>query len=91
MLYLKCPKELSEGNVPYIKILAGNEKGLSLIKKAKEISDLPIITRHAERENLTEKGKALYDFECSTTDKFALFSKNVRPCGLEEQNSLKRI
>ncbi len=91
MLYLKCPKELSEGNVPYIKILAGNEKGLSLIKKAKEISDLPIITRHAERENLTEKGKTLYDFECRATDKFALFSKNVRPCGLEEQNSLRKI
>lgn len=91
MLYLRCPKTLSEGNVPYIKILAANEKGLSLLKNAKANTDLPIITRHAEREKLTEKGKTLYDFECSATDKFALFSEAVRPCGMEEQNSLKRI
>lgn len=91
MLYLRCPKTLSLGNVPYMKILAASEKGLALLKNAKENSTVPIITRHAEIESLTEKGKALYDFECRATDKFALFSESIRPCGLEAQNSIKRI
>ena len=90
MLYLKCPKALSEGTAPYMKILAVSEKGLTLLKGAKEKSSVPVITRHAERENLTEKGKAVYDFECRATDKFALFSEVIRPCGMEEQNSLKK-
>ncbi len=90
MLYLRCPKTFSEGNVPYIKILAGNEKGLSLLKKAKENSSLPIITRFAEKESLTEKGKALYDFECTATDKFAFMSETVRNSGAEETNSFRK-
>lgn len=84
MLYLRCPKELSQGKVPYMKILAVSEKGLSLLKKAKESSSVPIMTKHAEKEKLSDKGKAVYDFECSATDKFAFFSKNIRPSALEE-------
>ena len=91
MLYLRCPKTLSEGKVPYMKILAVSERGLALLGKAKENSAVPIITKHSERVNLTENGKALYDFECRATDKFALFSETIRPCGLEAQNSIKRI
>lgn len=91
MLYLRCPKTLSEGRVPYMKILAASEKGIALLRSAKENSSVPIITRHAERETLTEKGKALYDFECSATDKFSFFSEKIAPMGMEEINSLKKF
>ena len=91
MLYLRCPKALSEGRVPYMKILAASEKGVTLLRKAKENSSVPIITRHAEREILAEKGKALYDFECSATDKFSFFSEKIAPMGMEEINSLKKF
>ncbi len=83
MLYLRCPKTLSEGKVPYMKILAASEKGLTLLKKAKENSTVPVITRHAEKESLTEKGKTLYDFECTATDKFAFMSETIRKSGEE--------
>lgn len=87
MLYLRCPKTLSEGRVPYMKILAASERGLTLLKNAKENSAVPIITRHAERESLTENGKALYDFECTATDKFGFMSKKIRESGLEKSES----
>jgi len=87
MLYLRCPKSLSEGKVPYMKILATSEKGLTLLKNAKKNSTVPVITRHAERESLTEKGKALYDFECTATDKFAFMSETIRESGEEKKQS----
>ena len=89
MLYLRCPKSLSEGRVPYMKILAASERGLSLLRKAKETSSVPVITRRAERESLTEKGKALYDFECTATDKFAFMSKRIRDSGSESTSQFK--
>lgn len=89
MLYLRCPKSLSEGRVPYMRILAASERGLSLLRKAKETSTVPVITRRAERESLTEKGKALYDFECTATDKFAFMSKQIRDSGSESTSQFK--
>ena len=89
MLYLRCPKSLSEGRVPYMRILAASERGLSLLRKAKENSTVPVITRRAERESLTEKGKALYDFECTATDKFAFMSKQIRDSGSESTSQFK--
>ncbi|MGN0447331.1 MAG: nucleotidyltransferase family protein [Acutalibacteraceae bacterium] len=86
--YLKIDKALSEGIPPYIKILAVNKKGLALLKKAKNNSPIPIITRHRDTDLLDEKGKAVYLAECKNADKFALFSKNVRECGLEQKNSM---
>ena len=87
MLYLRCPKTLSEGKVPYMKILAVSERGLALLGKAKENSAVPIITKHSERVNLTENGKALYDFECRATDKFSFMSEQIRGSGEEQKQS----
>ena len=87
-LYLKIPKQLSEGTPPYIRILAVSEKGLKLLSEAKETAPLPIITKHSETSELSQKGKAVYDIQCSSTDKFALMSKKIRPCGLEQINSM---
>lgn len=87
MLYLRCPKALSEDKVPYMKILAASERGLTLLKNAKENSTVPVIIRHAEKDSLTEKGKALYDFECAATDKFAFMSETIRESGEEKKQS----
>ncbi len=87
-LYLGVKKQWSEGIPPYIKILAANERGLSLLSAAKENSSLPIITKHAEAEKLTGKAKEIYEAECRNTDLFMLMSKKIRECGLEKTHSL---
>ena len=58
-LYLKVKREYSENIPPYIKVLAVSEKGLDLLSKAKENTDLPIITKHSEAKKLTGKAREM--------------------------------
>lgn len=90
-LYLKIPKDMSKEKVPYMRILAVSERGISLLGKAKESSSVPLVTRHGEMSDLCEKAKEVYDIQCASTDKFALFSEKIRECSLEQKNSMKII
>ncbi len=87
-LYLKTEKELSYGVPPYIRVLAASENGLTLLSESKNKVTLPIITKHNETLNLNETARRIYDIQCSSTDKFALCSKKIRECGLEQKNSM---
>lgn len=87
-LYLKTEKELSYGVPPYIRVLAASENGLTLLSEAKERVTLPIVTKHSEMFNLNETARRIYDIQCSSTDKFALCSKKIRECGLEQKSSM---
>lgn len=87
-VYLGIEKNLSQGVPPYIKIIAANEKGLSLLSSAKKNTSLPIITKHSEAQKLTGKAKEIYDLECRNTDLFSLMSEKIRACHLEETHSI---
>lgn len=87
-LYLKIPKEISKRTPPYIRILAANERGLSLLSEVKRKSAVPIVTKHSDMTVLDDFGKAVYELQCSSTDKFALMSQKVRQSGLEQKNSM---
>ncbi len=87
-LWLKVKKDYSEGIPPYIRVLAVSEKGLSLLSKAKENTDLPIITKYSEAKNLTGKAKEIYEAECRNTDLFSLCTEKIRECALEKTHSI---
>lgn len=87
-LYLGIEKESIKKLPPYIRILAVSKKGLSLLSQIKEKATLPIITKHSEFSALGESAKTIYTLQCSSTDKFALMSEKIRPCGLEQKNSI---
>ena len=84
-VYLNIPNDIHKQLPPYVKILAVNEKGLTLLKN---IKDIPVITKHSDIQKLDDFGKRVYELQCSTTDKFALMSQQIRPCGLEQKNSM---
>lgn len=86
--YLGVEKDISKFTPPYARILAVSEKGLSLLSSAKKNSAIPIVTKHGEMQNLDAFSKKIYELQCSSTDKFALFSPKVRPCGLEQKSSM---
>lgn len=86
--YLKIPKQTALGLPPYMKILAVSEAGLPLLSSAKKNSAIPIVTRHSEMQNLSCEAKAIYDLQCSSTDKLALLSPRARECGLEQKSSM---
>lgn len=83
-VYLKIPKEYSEGTPPYIRVLAANKKGLSLLKNAK----LPVVTKHSDAVFKDAFSKQIYDLQCSTTDKFSLMTEKIAPMGMEQKNSV---
>ena len=87
-LWLRVKKTYSEGIPPYMKILAVSESGLSLLSKAKENTDLPIITKYAEAKELQGKAKEIYEAECRNTDLFSLCTDKIKECSLEKKHSL---
>ncbi len=90
-LWLKIKKDYCQGTPPYIRILAVSEKGLSLLSKAKDNTDLPIITKYAEAKNLGGRAKEIYEAECRNTDIFSLCTKKIRECSVEKKHSLSIV
>lgn len=90
-LYLKIPKDMAKKNVPYMRILAVSEKGISLLSAAKKNSSVPVVTRHGEMSSLEGRAAEVYSLQCSSTDKFAFFGEKILGCSLEQKNSLIKI
>ncbi len=79
--FLGVTKEMQKRIPDYINILACNEKGIEIIRKIKESSDIAVITKHSESENLVKADKELYDFTDKCDDQFALTLPSTRKCG----------
>lgn len=87
-LYLKTERDFSKSVPPYIRILAVNERGLSLLSEAKRKASVPIVTKHSDMATPDDFGQKIYALQCSSTDKFALMSEKIRSCGMEQKNSM---
>lgn len=83
-IYLKIPASFSLKTPPFIKVLAANSKGLSLLKNAR----LPVVTKHSDAVFEDAFSKQVYDLQCSTTDKFSLMAEKITPMGMEQKNSV---
>lgn len=77
-LFLGIDSDISTHEVPFVRVLAANERGLEILKNAKNKS--VIITKHSETKNLDEFSKRVYQTECTASDLFALFSKKIGTC-----------
>lgn len=82
--FLGFTKEQSEGLPPYIKVLAMNEKGKEILKKAKETATLPIITKASDVDELDDRAKEVYSLEGMCTDVYSLATPVILPCGREQ-------
>ncbi len=82
--YLGVTSKVLETPVPYIKVLGFNQNGAELLKKAKGIATLPIITRSADIKNLNEKARKIFEFECKARDSFSWFLTSPDVCGMEQ-------
>lgn len=86
--FLGIDKTISKTLPPYIKVLAVNENGLKLLAKQKPKMKLPLVTKHSEIMKLDARAKHIYELECKASDMFALFSEKIRPCSMEQTNSM---
>ena len=82
--FLGFTKEQCAGQPPYIKVLAMNQKGREILKKAKETATLPIITKASDVDSLDERAKEVYSLEGMCTDVYSLATPVIFPCGREQ-------
>ncbi len=82
--YLKIPTEYCKKTPPYIRVLAADGKGFSLLKNAK----LPIVTKHSDAVFEDSFSKEIYDLQCSSTDKYELMREKIGVTGAEQRSSV---
>ncbi|MCL1818402.1 MAG: nucleotidyltransferase family protein [Spirochaetaceae bacterium] len=57
---------------PYLRVLAANESGLSLLRDIKKNAALPLLTRPASVKKMGGAARACFDSEARVTDLYAL-------------------
>lgn len=70
---------------PYLRVLGFNERGLEILRAAKENSTLPILTRFPKAESLGGSAAQVYRMECLAADLLALCRPAPAPCGAEQR------
>lgn len=73
---------------PYIRVLGFNKVGEKIIKNCAENSQIPIIMRAKEIENLGSSAQKVFSLECTATDLYALALNKPIECGLEYKAKL---
>lgn len=76
-----------QDNLPYIRILAMNDKGREVIKNAKATA--PIVTSLSEAENLGENARRLYSLSQRAND--LINAANAEFCGFKNEKTNKFI
>lgn len=70
-------------HVPYLRVLAFNDRGRALLGEMREKAKLPVLTKPAHARDLPEEGRRLFELESRCTDRFGLCLEEVPPCGVE--------
>lgn len=86
---LDIKNEIQIKDVPYIRVLGADEKGLEILKKCKN-SRLPIISKYAEIKNLSTFGIEIFEKECFCTSIYGLFLNKTKNLPPEQQFKLVR-
>lgn len=68
---------------PYLRVLGFNKTGREILRKMKQSSALPILTKPAHAKNLPEPGRRLFELEARCTDLYDLCFETVPAPGRE--------
>ncbi len=77
--YLGITADLQKEKIPYIKILAMNERGAEILSKAKQKAKVPIVSSVKEAENIGIKADKFISLEVLAGDIYSLCLKNPAP------------
>ncbi len=78
----------SAGPVPYLRVLGIGRGGAAILRKAKEVGALPVVSRRADVRPLGEAARSLFRLENRAADLYALCMPGACPCGLEETSGV---
>ena len=82
-LYLGITPEDRAMSVPYVRVLGFNDKGLEILKAAKESAKRPVITKSTRIAELSDEAKHVFELECKATNLYNLATPRILPCGTE--------
>lgn len=89
---LNITKENLKQPVPYLRVLAFNEKGAGLLGEIKKSGTLPIITNVADGyKNLNDRAKMIFDIDLLASDIYSLATDKVKNCGEDFTRAVRKI
>ncbi len=89
---LNITKEDAKIPVPYLRVLAFNERGAELLGTIKKSGTLPIITNVADGyKKLNDKAKRIFNIDLLSSDIYYLATDEIKPCGEDFTNHVKPI
>lgn len=79
--YLGITPEDRTADVPYIRVLAMNDKGKSLLRRMRKTASLPILVKPADVRKLSPEARRLMELEARATDLYTLAYPDIRQSG----------
>lgn len=89
--FLGLRASMAEGLPPYVRVLALNENGRELLRRAKKRSKIPVITNSSDILSLDKQAKNMLELECGATDLYALCMPRPGPCGLDRTTGIYSV
>ncbi len=83
---LGLTREVYDTPPQYIRLLGMNSRGRELLSSSKPT--LPILARAKDREQLGERGEAIFALECAADDLYGLTLPQAQPCGTTLTNGV---
>lgn len=80
-----------EGELPYLRLLAFNDRGRELLVQMERAAALPILTKPAHVEGMSPEAQWWFYAESRYTDLYGLFFPQARPGGVEWRTSPQYI
>ena len=71
-MYLGVPGAMRTENVPYLRVLAMNDRGKSLLHEMRKQAALPVLVKPADVRELSPEARRLMELEARATDLYAL-------------------
>ncbi len=89
---LGISKEEIKREVPYIRALAFNETGATILSEIKKAGGLPLITNVADGyKALDENARRIFDIDLKASDIYSLATDKTTPCGIDFTRALKKL
>ncbi len=89
--FLGLQTSFVQSGVPYLRVLGFTQNGKTLLRRARETAEKPIVMRASDIQNLSPEAQKFFDLECKSTDIFNLTLPEIQPCGTEMTDNLVRI
>lgn len=78
----------SAGTPPYLRVLGIGKNGSDILRRAKQKSELPLISRYSEANCLKGRAQKTMELENRAADLYALCMPHAGPCGMDRFTKL---